>query len=275
MSLRARFAPVDGMGLAELQQRYSEVITKQPYACPDIWVNDLEYFSLQMAEAGGTKKSSADIIAHLITSVPRIYDPVITLVTSKPITTSGLLAETQVLMRNYWVRNIKNKYATTPATSNKKHHEAYAYNTTPENPPSAMSAQRPWRKFKGMCKHCGKQGHRIENCYAKQREEGKTPDETGNEKRKFGIKCYTCNKIGHISRECPESRKMNNQNTQFVGHFEVEDNFFDNFTNNGSDDEVDDKPTHINEYENLWCADDDDNYDTKPPAIDFKAINEP
>ena len=78
MALRARFAPVDGMGLAELQQRYSEVITKQPYACPDIWVNDLEYFSLQMAEAGGTKKSSADIIGHLITSVPQIYDPVIT-----------------------------------------------------------------------------------------------------------------------------------------------------------------------------------------------------
>ena len=82
-ALKARFAPVDGMGLAELQQRYNEVMMKQPYACPDIWVNDLEYYSTQMVEAGGTKKTDADIIAHLITNVPKVYDSVITMITSK------------------------------------------------------------------------------------------------------------------------------------------------------------------------------------------------
>ena len=242
MALRARYAPVDGIGLAELQQRYNEVISKQPYACPDIWVNDLDYYSRQMAEAGGTIKSNADIIAHLITSIPKIYEPVITLITSKPITTSGLLAETQILLRNFWVRNIKDKYTTTQAVHNKKHHEAYAYSTTaiPENPPSAMSPQKPWKKYKGNCRHCGKQGHRMENCFTRLREEGKpTPNIMGEEKQTYGIKCYNCNKIGHIARYCTEPKKMNNQTEPFVGHYGVEDDFFDNFSNNGSDAEDD------------------------------------
>jgi hypothetical protein len=51
---------------------------------------------MQMAKVGGTRKSDADTIAHLITSVPRVYDLEITMITAKPITTTGLLAEAQV-----------------------------------------------------------------------------------------------------------------------------------------------------------------------------------
>jgi hypothetical protein len=44
-----------------------------------------------------------------------------------------------------------------------------------------------------------------------------------------GIKCYNCNEIGRIPRNCPQPRKMGSNQVPFVGHYNIKENFFDSF----------------------------------------------
>jgi Zinc knuckle len=65
---------------------------------------------------------------------------------------------------------------------------------------------KPWKKFKAFCKNCGIQGRKVANC---------TKDKGNLEKRaqKETRKCYSCNKVGHLARDC--TRKSTD--TAFVG----------------------------------------------------------
>jgi len=65
-------------------------------------------------------------------------------------------------------------------------------------PTGGSQRGKPWKKFKGKCNKCGKQGHKARDCYA-----GKN-DEDGKSGKKFSGKCYNCNKFGHRSSECPK-----------------------------------------------------------------------
>ena len=58
-------------------------------------------------------------------------------------------------------------------------------------------------KFKGLCKNCGKQGHKAADCRSKNNTGGANKETKGK-----GVKCFNCNKYaGHIAKDCPEEKK--------------------------------------------------------------------
>ena len=44
-ALRARFENTEAWGLTQLTEKYNEAVRTQPYACPDEWFNQLQYYS--------------------------------------------------------------------------------------------------------------------------------------------------------------------------------------------------------------------------------------
>ena len=67
-----------------------------------------------------------------------------------------------------------------------------------------------YTKFKGMCRNCGKQGHKSIDCRSKR-------PTLNDEKKKYNkdIKCYNCGKnAGHIAKDCPEPKRERNVKTE-------------------------------------------------------------
>ena len=92
------------------------------------------------------------------------------------------------------------------------------------------SKKKPWKKFNGTCNHCGIQGHKKTDCrkLKKEQAEGKTGDGSGTTKisSKYTSindkkKCYKCQKIGHIARDCPA--KKSDGESFFVGCVVISD----------------------------------------------------
>ena len=70
------------------------------------------------------------------------------------------------------------------------------------------------KKFKGKCKHCGKQGHKKAECWELHPEL-----KDANKRERKGrqdlskVKCYNCNKMGHYASSCPEKKKSSQDNS--------------------------------------------------------------
>ena len=72
-------------------------------------------------------------------------------------------------------------------------------------------------RFKGRCNHCGKWGNKKEQCrewlkltkeQQDQADKERSEHKTNEKPRKYmqQVRCYNCNKIGHIKANCPEKK---------------------------------------------------------------------
>ena len=68
-------------------------------------------------------------------------------------------------------------------------------------------------RFKGRCCHCGKWGHKKEHCrewlkLTKEQQEQTDKEKSEEKPRKYlqHVRCYNCNKFGHIAKDCPEKK---------------------------------------------------------------------
>jgi hypothetical protein len=66
MALRERFENINTMGLTELVAKFYDVVKNKGNECPDEWFSDRLYLNDQIVKANGTKRSDAEIIAHII-----------------------------------------------------------------------------------------------------------------------------------------------------------------------------------------------------------------
>jgi hypothetical protein len=57
--------------LTELVAKFYEVFTVKGSECPDEWFSDILYLNKQIVKANGTKRSDAEIIAHIINVAPK------------------------------------------------------------------------------------------------------------------------------------------------------------------------------------------------------------
>jgi hypothetical protein len=73
MALREKFENIDTMGLTELVAKFYDVVKNKGSECPEEWFSDMLYLNDQIVKANGTKRSDAEIIAHIFNVAPKHY----------------------------------------------------------------------------------------------------------------------------------------------------------------------------------------------------------
>jgi hypothetical protein len=63
--------------------------------------------------------------------------------------------------------------------------------------------------FSGLCRNCGKRGHKSANC--RDNNNNNNMHKNGNGPSRFKGKCFNCGKIGHRKIDCRAPKKMNDR----------------------------------------------------------------
>jgi hypothetical protein len=71
-ALRGRYENTEPWGLTELTEIFNESVRSNPYACPDIWFDQLEYYKQLSTRTGGAEKADTELVAHVIATAPNI-----------------------------------------------------------------------------------------------------------------------------------------------------------------------------------------------------------
>jgi hypothetical protein len=83
-------------GLTTLTEKFNKVIQANQYVLPDIWFDSLQYYKELMVKAGGSAKTDAEIVAHVLATAPNSYDSITTLVLGKDLTNKDILKFSKV-----------------------------------------------------------------------------------------------------------------------------------------------------------------------------------
>jgi len=146
------------------------------------------------AESRGHQESELEIVATIMTQIPKEYEVATQAIRTKP------SAERKIeLVKNvyweFWHSNLKNSDAK-EKTAQQENVALY----TNDAKTQGNQGKKPWRKYKGNCSWCGIQGHKAVNCRKRQVAEHKD----GTKVLEAQKKCYQCKNIGHIARNCPD-----------------------------------------------------------------------
>ena len=173
-----------------------------------LYLNDL------ITKAKGTKRTDAEIIAHIINAAPREYNIPLSIISQKDINAVDALSQAQTELRNYWKRNLQERFTKTKSERSNRRYKsdsAYAIGNKQgfegnQNYSRSLKGnkRKVWKKFKRNCKYCGKQGHKANDCNLKKLRQGAFSSENTSRNTSSGRKCYICGKPGHFANKCPE-----------------------------------------------------------------------
>jgi hypothetical protein len=102
-ALRECFENINTLGLTELVAKVYEVVKLKGNDCPYEWFSDMLFLNEQIS---GTKRSVAEIIAHIINAAPKFYNIPLSIISQCDINASNALSKAQTELRNYWKRNL-------------------------------------------------------------------------------------------------------------------------------------------------------------------------
>jgi hypothetical protein len=149
-----------------------------------------------------------DFMAHVLGSLPSDYDEVVLNLErelkAKTLTMKGLK------------ENLKAKYSLMKKEHNWSDEESALVSTQ-----GGTQTKTTFRsKFKGTCHNCGKMGHKSQDCWEKEENKNRRPQNFGSGRGngshtssggrgggrgsggRFQGKCNKCNKFGHKAAEC-------------------------------------------------------------------------
>jgi hypothetical protein len=212
--LNNHWAPNAQEDLVALQSEWSGCTMSSPHEEPTAWFVEISRLSKRFAiiDPDFTKKEW-ELKAHVIGNLPETYDGLLPTFAANSFT----YAKHVQMITNHW-KTVINK--------------GKAKGKDAEMALAAFAA----KKFKGHCNHCGKQGHKTVDCWAKHGKDG-----NGKGKKVFNEKknwtgqpdtrtCYNCQAKGHISRDCPKKKESGMVCVEeFVGTVTSFDSFFDDW----------------------------------------------
>lgn len=188
------------MAWNELKKKYepktgfSEVRTKREFNSsnldqgqdPDEWVHNLILLQRRL-QTMGTTITERDVMIQILGNLTEDYENVI----------------------DYSERELLNGSLTLDALRETLRTKFEKLNKKNGGDEAALFA----KQFKGMCKVCGKIGHKDDDCFNLEKNKNKKAEyfkrfeKKGKGKDLSKIKCFNCNKMGHYSNKCPDKRK--------------------------------------------------------------------
>jgi hypothetical protein len=112
-----------------------------------------------MVKAGGSAKTDAEIVAHVLATAPNSYDSITTLVLGTDLTDPDILKFTREQYRCYWKRHFESQntrrncgYSNTTAAYavEMKHNSEVNFVAGGQRIKSNRPVGKPWKKFKGF-----------------------------------------------------------------------------------------------------------------------------
>ena len=182
-ALKERFEPEEIDDYLELSDRFMKCDLENEMDDPEKWFHKLEHLRVRMKNISPDyEKKDQEMQAYILSKLPKGYSEVVTS-EMKTLQVSSLRSVEKEILK-FYRRKFKDK----------KEVEVLSIERT----------KKIRKRYKGLCKCCGFQGHKREDCYHKEK------------------KCNVCNKIGHLAKVC-KGEKSNieaeeaDETVEFIG----------------------------------------------------------
>ena len=192
-NLKKKFEPNTGAAKVHLKLEFQQM-TLEEGEDPDEWINKLQLIRRRL-KVFGADISEDDLILHILNNLPKTYE------TTEEICeddlTRGILTFESLRER------LRAKFRRSKTSDSMKKDEVALFT----------------KQFKGTCNVCGKIGHKGVDCFTLEKNKRKKEEymkKMNNRKNKgkgkqdkSKVKCYSCQKMGHYSNECPDKKNKN------------------------------------------------------------------
>jgi hypothetical protein len=204
--LNKKWAPTGQKDLVALQGLWKKCVLESASSDPTAWFIEIGLLNARFeAIDPNCAKKEWELKAHVLENLPEGYENIVPLLKNVEHDFEGF----EEVITDHWTSTL----------------QGVAKGKDSEMALTAFAS----KKFKGTCNHCGKQGHKVTDCWKKNGKDGnkgtdaKKKDWSGQPDTR---KCYNCDTIGHISRNCPKKKESAQCVEEFVG---VVDSFFDDW----------------------------------------------
>ena len=182
--LVAKYAPKTAPSLLKLKKQFANSKLGDAETHPDEWITELESLRNDMDKISlSAKMTDQDFMIHVLNNLPVEYDVVLDGMESRLMLPDG---DANKLTIEDVRDKLNNRFERMDERESQTKEEVAFANFT--------------KQFKGICRNCGKYGHKAFEC------PDKKPEGKGQGSNKKLI-CYHCGELGHTSYNCEVKKK--------------------------------------------------------------------